>query len=84
MEKNQIRKYRKRTTGEVVTAMHYESVNDFELLKAFVADVFPSITPAHTRIYEGTWVIRGNDDCVTFMQCSTAANCFEHSYELFK
>ena len=84
MAKNSILKYKNRSTGKLVSAMFYESINDFTTLKQFIGDVIPNITPAHTRIYENQWVIRTAEDNVMFMSCSHGDKCFEQAYELVR
>ena len=77
-------KYVNRSTKELVTVMKYSDITDFDKLYNFIGDVYPTLTPAHTRIYEGNWVVRHQDNSVEFICCAHGENCFERAYEPYK
>ena len=77
-------KYINRSTKEVVTAMKYTAVSDFNYLKELIGDIYPALTPAHTRIYEGNWIVRKSDNTVEYICCAHGENCFEKKYEVYK
>lgn len=79
-----IKKYVNRYTHEVVNAFKYNDINDFDKLYKLVADIHPSITAAHTRVYEGNWVIRHSDDCIEYIYCENDDKCFNNKYEEYK
>lgn len=76
-----IKKYRNRHTAEEVTAMLYTDVSEFDNLKDFIGDIYPSLTPSLTRIYEQHWVIRYADNTISFVCCKHGENCFQKSFE---
>lgn len=76
--------YINRRTNEKVKAMYYSNIDDFESLYTFIGDIMPTITNAHTRVYEQNWVVRHNDDTVEFINCAHHENCFEKKYAIFK
>ena len=61
--------------------MLYVSMNDFDTLYEFIGDVFPSLTVAHTRVYENHWVVKHDNGNVDFMCCAHGENCFQKKYE---
>lgn len=75
------KKYKNRHTGEEVTAMLYNDITQFDSLKELVGDIYPSITPSLTRIYEKHWVIRHSDNTISFICCKHGENCFQKSFE---
>lgn len=77
-------RYVNRSTKELVTVMKYETINDFDKLYNFIGDVYPTLTPVLTRIYEGNWVVRHQDNSVDFICCAHGENCFELNYESYK
>ena len=77
-------KYVNRSTREKVTAMKYNNIHDFDKLFQLIGDVYPTITKAHTRVYEGNWVIRHSDNHIEFMCCAHGEKCFENAYEIYK
>lgn len=78
-----IKTYRNRKTKQLVQAMKYDSIDDFDSLYDFIGDVIVGLTPAHTRVYEGQWVIRHRTNRVEWVNCYNENNCFERSYELY-
>ena len=74
-------KFVNRRTGENVTAMYYKSIQDFEDLYRFIGDIMPTLTNAHTRVYEKHWIVRHLDNHVEFICCAHNENCFENKYE---
>ena len=81
-----VRKYVNRHTQEKVSAMKYNSIKDFEDLFKLIGDVYPTITPSHTRIWEGSWVVRKADNEIEFICCAHTQDefCFNNKYELYK
>lgn len=79
-----LQKYVNRATREQVTAMKYDSIHDFPLLYEFVKDIYPTITPAHTRIYEGNWIVRTSNNTIEYICCDHGENCFDNKYTLYK
>lgn len=77
-----IQTFKERGTGAIVRALKYTSVDEFDSLKSFIGDIYPTITRAHTRIYEDNWVIRYDDDRVVFVGCKPNENCFEKRFEV--
>ena len=77
-------KYIDKQTKEYVSAFKYEDVRDFAKLQELIGDAYPTLTPAHTRIYENKWVIRYNDGRVRFMQCPSGDLCFHKRFEKYK
>lgn len=77
-------RYVNRVTRELVTVMKYNDITDFDKLYEFIGDVYPTLTPAHTRIYAGNWVIRHQNNNIQFMCCAHNENCFENMYEIYK
>ena len=79
-----IRNYINKDTREQVTAMKYNDIRDFSTLFNLIGDIYPTITPAHTRIYEGNWVVRKSDNSVEYICCAHGEDCFEKKYEIYK
>lgn len=73
-------KYVNRRTGEQVTAIYYKSIEDFDALYTFIGDLMPTLTNAHTRVYEKHWIVRHQDNQVEFICCAHNENCFEKKY----
>ena len=73
-------KYVNRRTGEKVDAMFYRSIEDFNDLYRFIGDIMPTITNAHTRVYEKNWIVRHPDDTIEFICCAHNENCFAKKY----
>ena len=74
-------KYIDRQTNQPVKVMKYTDIRDFNKLKKLIGDVYPTITPAHTRIYQNNWVVRYDSNVVRFINCSTGDECFKKRYE---
>lgn len=77
-------RYVSRSTKEVVTVMKYNDINDFDKLVEFIGDVYPTLSKAQTRIFENNWVVRHQNNAVTFMCCAHNEKCFENAYEPYK
>lgn len=78
-----IKKYKERSTGAIVRAFKYTNIDSFDTLRSFIGDIYPTITKAHTRIYEDNWIIRYDDNRVIFISCKPQENCFENRFEVF-
>lgn len=79
-----IAKYVNRYNKEVVTAFKYNNINDFDTLFQLIGDIHPSITAAHTRIYEGNWIIRHANNHIEYLQCGNDDKCFTAKYDTYK
>jgi len=77
-------KYRDKLTKQIVKVMKYTDIHDFPQLFVLIGDVFPLITTAHTRVYEGNWVVRYDTNRVEFFNCKNGERCFEKQYEVYK
>lgn len=79
-------KYVNKSTREEVTAMKYVDIRDFPLLYELIGDIYPTITPAHTRIWENNWIVRKSDNSIEFICCdhNIDADCFEKKYEIYR
>lgn len=80
------KKYVNRVTNEKVTAMKYTNIEDFPDLYELIGDIYPAINKAHTRIWEGNWIVRKSDNSVEFICCGHPedSTCFDRKYEIFK
>lgn len=79
-----IRKYINRINREQVSAIKYDNINDFEKLYTLVGDIYPALSSAHTRVWEGNWIVRKSDNQVEMICCSHPDDdtCFNNKYEL--
>lgn len=81
---NTVQRFVRRNSTEVVRALLYQSIDDFETLVDFIGDLYPTLTRAHTRVYENHWIVRHGDNSVEFICCAHGEKCFELAYEPYK